>query len=153
MLKNDEEPIFNISQKKQQIPDIFLEEFQNLITESKIQNLSKKLKSIEIKGYISHDKFIESMKAIFDDLIKNKILKLYNENKISKIEIKNNQSVEEYIHEIYELYFLRFREIKCIIKNNKTIFYLTDFKPENHINTYNIICSLVVLMKNLFNTK
>ena len=135
------------------IPDIFFEEFQNSLTLETTKNLYLKLKTHEIKGYISHDKFIESMKAIFDDLIKNKILKLYNENKISKIEIKNNQNIDEYIHEIYELYFLRFREIKCIIKNNKTIFYLTDFKPENHINTYNIICSLVVLMKNLFNTK
>ena len=135
------------------IPDIFFEEFQNSLTLETTKNLYLKLKTHEIKGYISHDKFIESMKAIFDDLIKNKILKLYNENKISKIEIKNNQNIDEYIHEIYELYFLRFREIKCIIKNNKTIFYLTDFKPENHINTYNIICSLVVLMKNPFNTK
>ena len=84
MLKNDEEPIFNISQKKQQIPDIFLEEFQNLITESKIQNLSKKLKSIEIKGYISHDKFIESMKQIFDESIISVIKKLIIEKKNNK---------------------------------------------------------------------
>jgi hypothetical protein len=135
------------------IPDILFEEFQNSLTLEIIKNLYLKLKTHEIKGYISHDKFIESMKEIFDELIKNKILILYNENKISKSDIINNQNFDEYIHEIYELYFLRFREIKCIIKNNKTIFYLTDLKPENHINTYNIICSLVVLMKNPFNTK
>ena len=135
------------------IPDVFFEEFQNSLTIEITKNLYLKLKTHEIKGYISHDKFIESMKEIFDELIKNKIIKLYNENKISKLDIKTNQTIDEYIHELYELYFLRFREIKCIIKNNKTIFYLTDFIPENHINTYNIICSLVVLMKSPFNSK
>ena len=157
MLRNvDESGILSnktINKESLIIPDILFEEFQNSLTLELIKNLYLKLKTHEIKGYISHDKFIESMKEIFDELIKNKILILYNENKISKSDIINNQNLDEYIHEIYELYFLRFREIKCIIKNNKTIFYLTDLKPENHINTYNIICSLVVLMKNPFDTK
>ena len=153
MLKNDEEPIFNISQKKQQIPDIFLEEFQNLITESKIQNLSKKLKSIEIKGYISHDKFIESMKQIFDESIISVIKKLIIEKKIINSFIYTEKTLVEYINEIYELYFLRFREIKCLIKNNKTVFYLTDYKPENFISSYYVICSLIIFMKSSFDSK
>ena len=135
------------------VPNVFFDVFQNSISIENTKNLYHKFKALEIKGYISHDKFIESMKEIFDDLIKNKIINLYNENKIRKIDFKMSQTIEEYVHEIYELYFLRFREIKCILKNNKTIFYLTDFIPENHINTYNIICSLVVLMKCPFNTK
>ena len=143
----------NITQERLTVPEIFFDEFHNSITIENTKNLYKKFKTIEIKGYITHDKFIESMKEIFDDLIKNKIINLYNENKIRKIDFKMNQTIEGYVHEIYELYFLRFREIKCILKNNKTIFYLTDFIPENHINTYNIICSLVVLMKSPFNRK
>ena len=143
----------NITQERLTVPEIFIDEFHNSITIENTKNLYKKFKTIEIKGYITHDKFIESMKEIFDEIIRNKIIKLYNENKILKMNFSINQNIDEYIHEIYELYFLRFREIKCIIKNNKTVFYLTDFIPENHINTYNIICSLVVLMKSPFNVK
>ena len=143
----------NITQERLTVPDVFFDEFHNSITIENTKNLYKKFKTIEIKGYITHDKFIESMKEIFDEIIRNKIIKLYNENKILKMNFSINQNIDEYIHEIYELYFLRFREIKCIIKNNKTVFYLTDFIPENHINTYNIICSLVVLMKSPFNVK
>ena len=135
------------------VPNVFFDVFQNSISIENTKNLYHKFKAHEIKGYITHDRFIESMKENFDDLIKNKIINLYNENKIRKIDFKMNQTIEGYVHEIYELYFLRFREIKCILKNNKTIFYLTDFIPENHINTYNIICSLVVLMKSPFNRK
>ena len=157
MHKNDVEHIQeaenNLNINRLTVPDVFLEEFHNNITVEKIKNLYLKLKEYEIKGFVTHDKFFESMKEVFDEPIKNQILKLYKENKINKNYITSMKIIDDSIHEIYELYFLRFREVKCLIKNDKTVFYLTDFKPENIINTYNIICSLTVFMKSPFDTK
>ena len=135
------------------IPDIYFEEFLNSITENRIKNLYLKLRLYESKGFITHDKYLQSMKEIFDDPIKEQIKtkdKEINYNTNTNIDIN---TMEEIINEIYELYFLRFREIKCIIKNNKTVFYLTDFKPENYINSYHVICSLTIFLKSCFENK
>jgi hypothetical protein len=71
MNKNEEEQT-NIINVKQRIiiPDIYLEEFVNSITENRIKNLYLKLKIYESKGYVTHDKYIISMKDIFDEPIK-----------------------------------------------------------------------------------
>jgi hypothetical protein len=55
--------------------------------------------------------------------------------------------------EIYDLIFERFREMKCIIKNNKNVFYLTDFKKENYISTYNLLCALTIFIQTSFENK
>ena len=155
MSKNAGEPT-NIQNINQNIfvPDIYLEEFINSITENRIKNLYLKFKLYESKGYINHDKYLQSMKEIFDEPIKAQIKKnsdnIYYDINPS---IDININMENYINEIYELYFLRFREIKCIIKNSQTVFYLTDFKPENYINTYNVICSLIIFFKSCFEIK
>jgi hypothetical protein len=155
---NKNEDISNNNQNKILIPDIYLEEFQNSITEARIKNLYLKLKNYESKGYITHDKYLQSMKEIFDEPIK-ELIKIkedldYDYDSISNINKENHLiNIEDNINEIYELYFLRFREMKCIIKNNKTVFYLTDFKPENFISSYNIICSLIIFLKSCFDNK
>lgn len=153
---NKNEDISNNNQNKILIPDIYLEEFQNSITEARIKNLYLKLKNYESKGYVTHDKYLQSMKEIFDEPIKEliKIKEDLDYDSISNINKENRLiNIEDYINEVYELYFLRFREIKCIIKNNKTVFYLTDFKPENFISSYNIICSLIIFLKSCFDNK
>ena len=150
---NDEENENNLNNNKITVPDIFLEEFHNNITIERIRNLYNKLQQYENKGYVTHDKYLESMKEIFDVPLKEKIIKLYNESKIIKGSLTLGKNIEETIREIYEIYFMRFREVKCLIKNDKTVFYLTDFKPVNYINTYNIICSLTVFVKSPFDNK
>ena len=155
MNKNEENfPNMTSNNRNIIVPDIYLEEFLNSITENRIKNLYHKLKLYESKGYVIHDKFIQSMKEIFDEPMKEKIKKKYEDiDYDNNPTLDQNINIEEYIDEIYELYFLRFREIKCIIKNNKTVFYLTDFKPENYISSYNIICSLTIFFKSCFENK
>ena len=158
MEKNNEEENNPLNNKQtNSIPDIYLDFFLNSITENSIWNLHSKLKLYESKGYVTHDKYLQSMKEIFDASIKEQIQKKYdeehyelNDNTNMSIDMKN---IEETINEIYELYFLRFREIKCIIKNNKSVFYLTDFKPENYISSYNVICSITIFLKSCFENK
>ena len=158
MDKSEEEQTNPLNNKKNlSIPDIYFEEFLNSITENRIKNLYLKLKLYESKGFITHDKYLQSMKEIFDDPIKEQIKTKeeeinYNTNANTNTNIDIN-TMEEIINEIYELYFLRFREIKCIIQNNKTVFYLTDFKPENYINSYHVICSLTIFLKSCFENK
>lgn len=156
MNKNEEEQT-NIINVKQRIiiPDIYLEEFVNSITENRIKNLYLKLKIYESKGYVTHDKYIISMKDIFDEPIKEIMKKKYDNMNYNNVNptLDQNTKMEDIINEIYELYFLRFREMKCIVKNNKAVFYLTDFKPENYINSYNVICSLTIFFKNCFENK
>ena len=156
MNKNGDEQT-NIINVKQRVivPDIYYEEFINSLTENRIKNLYLKLKIYESKGYITHDKYIISMKEIFDEPIKETIKKK-NDNDINyniNPTLEQNINMEDIINEIYELYFLRFREMKCIVKNNKSVFYLTEFKPENYINSYNVICSLTIFFKNCFENK
>ena len=156
MDKNEEEQANQLSNKNNfSIPDIYLEEFLNSITENRIKTLYLKLKLYESKGFVTHDKFLQSMKEIFNEPIQEQIKKKneeINNDTTNNINI-DTKNMEEIINEIYELYFLRFREIKCIIKNNKNVFYLTDFKPENYINSYNVICSLTIFLKSCFENK
>ena len=113
--------------------------FQTNISKEKIINLNKEFKKLEKKGYINYTNFIQSMKNVFDD----------------KKRIKNdmsNISINSY-DDIYNLFFKRFREIKCIIKNDKEIFYLTDLKKENYISTYKAIYALIVFLLAKFDVK
>ena len=155
MNKNEEEPKNGIINKQKIIvPDIYFEEFLSNISESRIKSLYLKLKLYESKGYVTHDKYLLSMKETFDEPIKNSLKKKFDDITYTNINpIDTSINMESYINEIYELYFLRFREIKCIIKNDKTVFYLTDFKMENFINSYNIICSLTIFFKSCFENK
>ena len=155
MNKNEEESTNGkINKQNLIIPDIYLEEFLDSITEARIKSLYLKLKLYESKGYVNHDKYLLSMKETFDEAIQFSLKKkfddayYYNENPID-----TNINMETYLNELYELYFLRFREIKCIIKNNKTVFYLTDFKLENFISSYNVICSMTIFFKSCFENK
>ena len=143
----------NLYANKITIPDIFLEEFLNNITIEKIKLLYQKLKLYEIKGYVNYDKYFESMKETFDEPLNDKMNKLYQEKRIKNFFYKNEKSIEDCIDEIYDLYFKRFREVKCFIKNDKTVFYLTNYKPENFINTYNLTCSLTIFLKSSFFNK
>ena len=156
MNKNEEEYTTGIINKQNLIivPDLYFEEFLDSITESRIKSLYLKFKLYESKGYITHDKYLLSMKETFDEPIKESIKKKFDDiNYNIENPIDTSSTMEKYINEIYELYFERFREIKCIIKNNKTVFYLTDFKMENFISSYNLICSLIIFFKSCFENK
>ena len=151
MEKNDEEYYSQLNNKRTiTIPDIYLEEFQNSITENRINNLYTKLKSYESKGYVSHDKYMQSMKETFNEPMVEQIVKKQIENFDLNCSIMD---IEEIINELYELYFLRFREVKLIIKNDKKVFYLTDYKLENFINSYNVVCSITIFLKSCFENK
>ena len=156
MNKNKEEYTTGIINKQNLIivPDLYFEEFLDSITESRIKSLYLKFKLYESKGYITHDKYLLSMKETFDEPIKASLKKKFDDiNYNIENPIDTSSTMEKYINEIYELYFERFREIKCIIKNNKTVFYLTDFKMENFISSYNLICSLIIFFKSCFENK
>ena len=156
MNKNEEEYTTGIINKQNLIivPDLYFEEFLDSITESRIKSLYLKFKLYESKGYITHDKYLLSMKETFDEPIKASLKKKFDDiNYNIENPIDTSSTMEKYINEIYELYFERFREIKCIIKNNKTVFYLTDFKMENFISSYNLICSLIIFFKSCFENK
>ena len=143
------------------IPQQNFENFQDSLTENKIIKLYLKLKEHEKKGFVKYNKFILCMKSIFDPD------SLQDENKSeesNKSSIKTNKSSDSgdsennfnknsYYDEIFDLIFKRFREIKCIIKNNKNVFYLTDYKKENYINSYNLICALTIFLKTSFENK
>ena len=143
------------------IPEQNFENFQNSLTENKIKKLYLKLKEHEKKGFVKYNKFLFCMKSIFDPE------SLQDENKSEesiKSSIKTNKSSysgdsennfnkNSYYDEIFDLIFKRFREIICIIKNNKNVFYLTDYKKENYINSYNLICALTIFLKTSFENK
>ena len=58
---------------------------------------------------------------------------------------KYNKSVN--FKSIFDLIFNRFQKIKCILKNNKTVFYLTEMVYKNAIETYLIACFLTIIIK------
>ena len=156
MNKNEDELTNLIINNKRNIiiPDIYLEEFLNSITENRIKTLYLKLKLYESKGYITDEKYLQCMKETFDEPIKIQIKKKFDDMRYDMNQnIDSDINIVNYMNEIYELYFLRFREIKCIMKNNKTVFYLTDFKLENYISTYNVICSIIIFFKSTFENK
>ena len=111
MIKNEDEDDYddeienNLNSNKIIVPDLFLEEFHNNISLERIQNLYRKLQKYEVKGYVTHDKYLESMKEIFDIPLKDKITKIYDEKKIIKETCNLGKNIEETIHEIYERLF------------------------------------------------
>ena len=106
------------------IKDEEFEAFQNTINKELIKNLYSIFKMYEKKGLIDYDIYLESMTEIF---------KKYNKSD----NFKN----------IFDLIFNRFQKIKCILKNNKTVFYLTEMVHKNAIETYIIACFLTILIK------
>ena len=157
--------IFNSPEKKVwdhfMISDHNFEVFQDCLTEKKIKQLYLKLKEYEEKGYVKYHNYFISMRFIFDsDILPDENKNINNNSRESSINSDNCSSESEnisnknsYFSEIYDLIFKRFREIKCIIKNNKNIFYLTDFKKENYINSYNLVCALTIFLKKRFENK
>ena len=130
----------NIINKCRTIPFKYFEQLQNSITEEKIKNFYSKLREHEVQGNVNREIFIFSMEEIFNEDIK------------SYFEIKQDIT-EEYLHQIYQLMFLRFRHIKCIMQNNKYTFYLIKLQKEEYINTYNVVCALVIFSQSCFENK
>ena len=106
------------------IKDEEFESFQTTLNKRLILDLYKIFKIYEQKGLINYDIYKEAMTDTF---------KKYN-----------NKDNFEYI---FDLIFNRFQKIKCILKNNKTVFYLTEMKYKNSIETYIIVCFLTILIK------
>ena len=73
-----------------------------------------------------------------------------NEEIISRKKIFKIKTFEESNVEEYEFCLKLFNEVKCFLKNNKAVFYLTDNKPENFINTNNLTWYLTNLLRNSF---
>ena len=130
----------NIINKCRAIPFKYFEQLQISITEEKIKNFYSKLREHEIQGYVSREIFIASMEEIF-----NEDIKLFF--------VIRQELTEEYLHQIYELMFLRFRHVKCIMQNNKLTFYLINLQNEEFINTYNVVCALLVFFQSCFENK
>ena len=142
-----QKPIFNLKNSLEE--SIITSEnnfikFQTNITRQKILDLNKEFKKYEKKGYVSYFKFILSMKSVFD----NKNLEINKETLNSNLSINSNSYISSNLlyDDIYNLFFKRFREIKCIIKNNKDVFYLTEFKNENYISTFKVLYALTIFL-------
>ena len=105
------------------------EMFQMNINVIKILRLNEEFKKYEKKGYIKYNYYNKVMRNIFDN--------------------KNSGIYDN----IFNLLFDRFCEIKCIIKNNKEVFYLTKIKKENYISSYKLLCALIVFLYAKFEIK
>ena len=149
------------SNKNKNLVDIFISDnifnsFQRSLTEEKIKKLYLQLKQYEKKGYVVYLRYLVSMKKIFDpELPTSKNQDNINSQNSSVSSDSNyiEETKQSCYDELYDLIFKRFREIKCIIKNNKSIFYLTDFKKENYINSYNLVCALSIFLISCFENK
>ena len=106
------------------IKDEEFQAFQNTLNKELIIDLYKLFKIYEKKGLINYDIYMESMTEVFK---------------------KYNKSCD--FKSIFDLIFNRFQKIKCILKNNKTVFYLTEMVYKNEIETYLIACFLTILIK------
>ena len=106
------------------IKDEEFDSFQNTLNKELIIELYSIFKIFEKKGIINYDIYMESMTEIF---------KKYNK--------------ENDFKSIFDLIFNRFQKIKCILKNNKTVFYMTEMVRKNEIETYIIACFLTILIK------
>lgn len=138
------------------IPDKNFNSFQRSLTEEKIKKLYLQLKQYEKKGYVVYPRYLVSMKKIFDPELptsKNQDNINSQNSSVSSDSDYSEKSKQSCYDELYDLIFKRFREIKCIIKNNKNIFYLTDFKKENYINSYNLVCALSIFLISCFENK
>ena len=107
-----------------EIKDQEFEKFQDTLNKELIIDLYKIFKIYEKKGLINYDIYMESMTEIF---------KKYNKSSNFK--------------SIFDLIFNRFQKIKCVLKNNKTVFYLTEMVYKNAIETYIIVAFLTVIIK------
>ena len=130
-----ESKILNFEDNKEEeqslVNDEEFEKFQNVLSRELVLELYSLFKLFEKKGLINYKIYIESMIEIF---------KKYNKNK-SETKYKNN------FKEIFDLIFNRFQKIKCIMKNHKKVFYLTNMVPQNQIETYTIVCFLTIFIK------
>lgn len=106
------------------IKDEEFEKFQDTLNKDLILDLYKIFKIYEKKGLINYDIYMESMTEIF---------KKYNKSSNFK--------------SIFDLIFNRFQKIKCVLQNNKTVFYLTEMVYKNSIETYIIVAFLTVIIK------
>lgn len=115
-----------IVKKEQIINDEDFELFQNVLSKELVLELYSIFKLFEKKGLINYNIYIESMTQIF---------KKYSKNKTHNFK------------DIFILIFNRFQKIKCIMKNDKKVFYLTSMLPQNKIETYIIVCFLTIFIK------
>jgi hypothetical protein len=100
--------------------------FQKVLTKELVIDLYSLFKVFEKDGLINYNIYIESMIQIF--------------NKYSKGKYYNFQ-------DIFDLIYNRFRKIKCIMKNDKKVFYLTNILPQDQIETYKVVCFLTIFIK------
>ena len=116
----------NNKEEKFKINDEEFELFQNTLNKDLVLEIYSLFKLFEKKGLINYKIYIESMTQIF---------KKYNKDKSHNFK------------DIFDLIFNRFQKIKCIMKNDKKVFYLTNMIPQNNIETYIIVCFLTIFIK------
>ena len=124
-MDNDNTKENPISQKEQ-INDEEFELFQNVLSKDLVLELYSIFKLFEKKGLINYNIYMECMTQIF---------KKYSNN--DNHDYKN----------IFNLIFNRYQKIKCIMKNDKKVFYLTKMLLQNKIETYIIVCFLTIFIK------
>ena len=128
--------------------------FQASITKEKIYLLNREIKKHDKKGFVSYFYFIQSMKKVFDNFNDNRNSISNTESISQDLSLNLNKNSSSILYEdIYNLFFRRFREVKCLIKNDKEVFYLTDFKNENYISIYKVLCALIIFLLAKFDVK
>ena len=128
--------------------------FQASITKEKIYLLNQEIKKHDKKGFVSYFYFIQSMKKVFDNFNDNRNSISNTESISQDLSLNLNKNSSSILYEdIYNLFFKRFREVKCLIKNDKEVFYLTDFKNENYISIYKVLCALIIFLLAKFDVK
>ena len=131
-----ESKILNFEENKEEedkclVKDEDFEKFQNVLSKDLVLELYSLFKLFEKKGLINYKIYIEAMTEIFKKYNKDKIIDEYNNS----------------FREIFDLIFNRFQKIKCIMKNDKKVFFLTNMIPQNQIETYIIVCFLTIFIK------
>jgi len=100
--------------------------FQKVLTKELVIDLYSLFKVFEKDGLVNYNIYIESITQIFKKHSKGKY---YN------------------FKDIFDLIYNRFRKIKCIMKNDKKVFYLTNILPQDKIETYKVVCFLTIFIK------
>ena len=116
----------DLYEEKVQVSDEEFEKFQSVLSRDLVLELYSIFKMFEKKGLITYKIYMESMTQLFNK---------YNKDKTNDFT------------EIFDLIFNRFQKIKCIMKNDKKVFYLTNMVPQNKIETYIIVCFLTIFIK------
>ena len=94
------------------------------------------------------------MKKVFDNFNDNRNSISNTESISQDLSLNLNKNSSSILYEdIYNLFFKRFREVKCLIKNDKEVFYLTDFKNENYISIYKVLFDLIIFLLAKFDVK